>query len=63
MILQETPSTWAITKEIAKTQGLGLSGLNKGLSGTVARNGVFNMIYFGFYNSVKGYVPEVEVGL
>lgn len=58
--LKELPSTWSVTRQIARTQGLGLSGLNKGLSGTVARNGIFNMIYFGFYNSVKDYVPVVQ---
>lgn len=54
------PSTIAVTKEIIRTQGLGLSGLNKGLTATIARNGVFNMVYFGFYHSVKGLVPQVK---
>lgn len=42
-------------------QGLGLRGLNKGLTATIARNGVFNMVYFGFYHSVKGLIPQVKV--
>lgn len=42
-------------------QGLGLNGLNKGLTATIARNGVFNMMYFGFYHSVKGLFPQVQV--
>lgn len=58
--LKEVPSTWAITKQIVSTQGIGLQGLNKGVTATIARNGVFNMIYFGFYHSVKGYLPQYE---
>ncbi|KAF4526441.1 hypothetical protein B566_EDAN015073 [Ephemera danica] len=57
---KEVPSTWVVTRQIINTQGFGLRGLNKGLSATVARNGAFNMVYFGFYHSVKGIVPEYE---
>ena len=31
--------------------------LTKGLTATIGRNGVFNMVYFGFYHSVKDVVP------
>lgn len=58
---KELPSTWVVTKEIIKSDGLGFRGLNKGVTATIARNGVFNMVYFGFYHSVKGYLPEFEV--
>nr|CAD7424224.1 unnamed protein product [Timema monikensis] len=58
--LKEVPSTWAVTKKIISTQGLGFRGLNKGVTATIARNGVFNMVYFGFYHSVKGYLPEYQ---
>nr|CAD7455914.1 unnamed protein product [Timema tahoe]CAD7586975.1 unnamed protein product [Timema genevievae] len=58
--LKEVPSTWAVTKKIINTQGLGFRGLNKGVTATIGRNGVFNMVYFGFYHSVKGYLPEYE---
>lgn len=58
--LKETPSTWSVTKEIVRKQGLGLHGLNKGVTATIARNGVFNMVYFGFYHSVKGILPEFQ---
>ncbi|GFG41025.1 hypothetical protein Cfor_06795 [Coptotermes formosanus] len=58
--LKEVPSTWAVTKQIVSTQGIGLRGLNKGVTATIARNGVFNMVYFGFYHSVKGYLPQYE---
>lgn len=57
----QMPSTWAVTSKIVRESGLGLNGLNKGLSATVARNGIFNMVYFGFYHSVKGYIPESKV--
>lgn len=44
-------------------QGIGFQGLNKGVTATIARNGVFNMVYFGFYHSVKGSLPEYKVGI
>nr|XP_023021134.1 mitochondrial 2-oxodicarboxylate carrier [Leptinotarsa decemlineata] len=56
----EIPSTWAVTRQIVTENGLGLRGLNKGITATIARNGVFNMVYFGFYHSVKGFLPEYE---
>jgi solute carrier family 25 2-oxodicarboxylate transporter 21 len=49
-----------VTKDIVRNDGLGFRGLNKGVTATIARNGVFNMIYFGFYHSVKGILPEFE---
>lgn len=55
--MTESPSTFAVTKEIIRKNGFGLNGLNKGLSATVMRNGVFNLVYFGFYHSVKGCIP------
>lgn len=58
---KEVPSTWAVTKKIVNENGLGFRGLNKGVTATIARNGVFNMVYFGFYHSVKGYLPEYDV--
>jgi hypothetical protein len=57
-----TPSTFSVTKQIINESGFGLNGLNRGFTATVARNGVFNMIYFGFYHSVKEIVPEYKVG-
>ncbi|CAH1371204.1 unnamed protein product [Tenebrio molitor] len=57
---KELPSTWVVTKDIVRSDGLGFRGLNKGVTATIARNGVFNMIYFGFYHSVKGILPEFE---
>lgn len=51
-------STFEVARDIVRRDGLGLRGLNKGLTATMGRNGVFNMIYFGFYHSVKNVVPE-----
>ncbi|KAJ2951717.1 hypothetical protein O0L34_g13881 [Tuta absoluta] len=56
----QVPSTWTVTRQIVRENGLGFKGLNKGLSATIARNGVFNMVYFGFYHSVKNIIPEYE---
>lgn len=44
-----------------KTDGFGLKGLNKGLTSTLGRHGVFNMIYFGFYFNVKDAIPTSPV--
>lgn len=57
---KEIPSTWATTKNIIEKDGIGSRGLNRGLSATIFRNGSFNMIYFGFYHSVKNYFPEYK---
>lgn len=61
--MTEVPSTWLVTKTIINDGGLGLNGLNKGLTATIARNGIFNMVYFGFYHSVKNILPEYEVSV
>jgi len=56
--LDKMPGTWSVTREIIKRDGFGLNGLNKGVTATMARNGVFNMIYFGFYHSIRPLVPQ-----
>lgn len=58
---KDVPSTWSVTREIIKKDGLGFRGLNKGLTSTIGRNGVYNMIYFGNYHSLKGILPQLEV--
>lgn len=58
--MSESPSSWRVTKDIIKNEGFGLQGLNKGMIATMLRNGSFNSIYFGFYHSVKGIIPEQE---
>ncbi|XP_047355806.1 mitochondrial 2-oxodicarboxylate carrier isoform X2 [Vespa velutina] len=51
------PSTAIVTREIVSKYGFGLNGLYKGLTATMMRNAVFNSFYFGFYHSVKSYIP------
>ncbi|KAG4065697.1 hypothetical protein HA402_012375 [Bradysia odoriphaga] len=55
-----SPSTMIVAKEIIKRGGIGLNGLNKGLTSTIGRNGTWNLIYFGFYHSVKDSVPQCQ---
>lgn len=59
--LLQQPSSFAQARRIIKTDGFGLKGLNKGLTSTLGRHGVFNMIYFGFYFNVKDAVPTSPV--
>ncbi|XP_005108207.1 mitochondrial 2-oxodicarboxylate carrier [Aplysia californica] len=54
----EQPSTIKTAREIIAKDGFGLKGLNKGLTATFGRHGVFNMVYFSFYHNVKGLIPE-----
>uniref|UniRef100_A0A8C5NNX8 Mitochondrial 2-oxodicarboxylate carrier n=1 Tax=Junco hyemalis TaxID=40217 RepID=A0A8C5NNX8_JUNHY len=51
------PSSFVQAQQIIKTGGLGSQGLNKGLTATLGRHGVFNMVYFGFYFNVKNILP------
>ncbi|KAH0518220.1 Mitochondrial 2-oxodicarboxylate carrier [Microtus ochrogaster] len=50
-------STFAYARQIIKKEGLGIQGLNKGLTATLGRHGIFNMVYFGFYHNVKNIIP------
>jgi len=56
------PTTGSVVREIIRRDGIfGSSGLlGKGVTATMGRNGFFNMIYFGFYHSVKNYFPAVD---
>uniref|UniRef100_A0A8C2GSP8 Mitochondrial 2-oxodicarboxylate carrier n=1 Tax=Cyprinus carpio TaxID=7962 RepID=A0A8C2GSP8_CYPCA len=51
------PSTFAQARMIINTDGFSLRGLNKGLTSTLVRHGIFSMIYFGFYFSIKDAIP------
>ncbi|XP_057638780.1 mitochondrial 2-oxodicarboxylate carrier [Chionomys nivalis] len=53
----EQLSTFAYARQIIKKEGLGIQGLNKGLTATLGRHGIFNMVYFGFYHNVKDIIP------
>ena len=40
---------------------MGKNGLlGKGITATMGRNGFFNMIYFGFYHSMRAGLPSAE---
>ncbi|XP_053365306.1 mitochondrial 2-oxodicarboxylate carrier isoform X2 [Clarias gariepinus] len=54
------PSTFSQARMIINSDGFGLRGLNKGLTSTLGRHGVFNMIYFGFYFNVKNAIPASQ---
>ncbi|XP_049452485.1 mitochondrial 2-oxodicarboxylate carrier isoform X2 [Epinephelus fuscoguttatus] len=54
---KQQPSSFAQARHIINANGFGLNGLNKGLTSTLGRHGVFNMIYFGFYFNVKDAIP------
>jgi hypothetical protein len=58
--MSETPSTFTHARSIIKSDGLGLTGLYKGLGATLWRHGVWNAIYFGFYHNIKGYFLSSE---
>eukprot|EP00105_Crassostrea_gigas_P000152 XP_011411870.1 PREDICTED: mitochondrial 2-oxodicarboxylate carrier-like [Crassostrea gigas] len=57
---KEQGSTIATAREIIRNDGFGRRGLNKGLTSTLGRHGVFNMIYFGFYHNVRDLIPQAE---
>ncbi|CAD5113710.1 DgyrCDS2874 [Dimorphilus gyrociliatus] len=46
-----------MAKTIYGENGFGSSGLNKGLTSTLLRHGIWNMIYFGLYHNLKNVVP------
>ncbi|XP_017684939.1 PREDICTED: mitochondrial 2-oxodicarboxylate carrier isoform X5 [Lepidothrix coronata] len=58
---KEQPSSFVQARQIIKTDGLGFQGLNKGLTATLGRHGVFNMVYFGFYFNMKSILPVNKI--
>lgn len=57
---KEQPSSFAQARKIIRAGGFGLNGLNRGLTSTLGRHGIFNMIYFGFYFNVKDAIPASQ---
>ncbi len=53
------PSTGRVVRDIVAEGGVSAL-LFRGVTGTMARNGVFNLIYFGFYHSVKEELPKLD---
>ena len=50
-----------VVKEIIRNDGVFLNGLlGKGITATICRNGTFNLVYFGFFYSVKDLIPQVR---
>ena len=50
-----------MAREIIKEDGFGKNGLlGKGITATMGRNGFFNMIYFGFYHTMRGWLPNAS---
>ena len=64
---KESPTTGQVARQILNEDGYlgkkhGNGGLlNKGITATMGRNGFFNMVYFGFYHSVKTHFPSYSV--
>lgn len=51
----------SVAREIIKEDGIGRNGLlGKGITATMGRNGFFNMIYFGFYHTMKSHLPSYD---
>lgn len=51
--LAKAPGTLEVLKKIVSKQGYGVEGLNRGMSATILSHGIFNMVYFGVYHSLK----------
>lgn len=54
-------STFQVSREVIKEGGFGRRGLSKGLTATLGRHGVFNMVYFSFYHNMKHLAPKPQV--
>ena len=48
-------------RKIVRQNGIGRSGLFRGLTATVCRDGLWNMLYFGIYHHSQQYI-ELHVG-
>jgi len=58
--LKDQESTFRKASRIIKEGGIGTNGLNRGLTATLGRHGVWNMVYFGIYHEGMKYAPEPE---
>ncbi|CAJ0935598.1 unnamed protein product, partial [Mesorhabditis belari] len=57
---KEVPTSMELAREIIRAEGMGTKGIFRGLTSTVARNGTWNMVYFGLYHNVKVYIPDAK---
>ncbi|XP_072045009.1 mitochondrial 2-oxodicarboxylate carrier-like [Amphiura filiformis] len=60
LLFSQQTSAFSAARVIVREKGLGFDGLSKGLTATLGRHGVWNMIYFAFYHNMKGWLPEAE---
>lgn len=58
--LKEQESTFSKARAIVKKDGFGSRGLNRGLTATLGRHGVWNCVYFGLFHSAKAHLPKTE---
>nr|CAB3266173.1 mitochondrial 2-oxodicarboxylate carrier [Phallusia mammillata] len=58
--LRDQQSTFSKARQIIRSDGYGMMGINRGLTATLGRHGVWNMVYFGVFHSAKKYIPETE---
>lgn len=52
-------SSAAMARDIVRTNGIGTTGLYRGLGATLWRHGVWNMFYFGIYHNLRTYCAVV----
>uniref|UniRef100_A0A914Y014 Mitochondrial 2-oxodicarboxylate carrier n=1 Tax=Panagrolaimus superbus TaxID=310955 RepID=A0A914Y014_9BILA len=50
----------SVAREIIKKDGYGKQGLLRGLDATLARDGLWNLLYFGIYHNLKPLIPIKE---
>jgi len=53
-------SSFDTAKKIYAEGGFGSNGLNRGLTSTLLRHGIFNMVFFGFYFNIKPFIPKTD---
>ncbi|KAK5971289.1 Mitochondrial 2-oxodicarboxylate carrier [Trichostrongylus colubriformis] len=59
--LMKQKSSAAMAREIIRADGMGSNGLYRGFNACFWMHGVWNMVYFGFYYSLKTMLPSAEV--
>ena len=60
-LLFQQESTFSKARQIIKKDGFGSKGLNRGLTATLGRHGVWNCVYFGLFHTAKSRLPKTEV--
>uniref|UniRef100_A0A914HAJ2 Mitochondrial 2-oxodicarboxylate carrier n=1 Tax=Globodera rostochiensis TaxID=31243 RepID=A0A914HAJ2_GLORO len=58
--LAEQRSSAAVAREITRANGIGTSGLYRGLGATLWRHGVWNMFYFGLYHNLRTFMTTLK---